>query len=87
MKSQINEIYNMPMCRELRYHLVNNMGFCEVDKSIITSLMFKSGSSDFHYCNTDLPRDKFERRLRNINNIVFAELINLANAYFKKNNI
>lgn len=87
MKNQINEIYNMPMCRELRSHLINDLGFCETDKSIITSLMFKSGNSDFHYCNTDLPRGKFERRLRNINNIVFAELINLANQYFKNKKV
>lgn len=79
MKPQINEIYSMPMNSALRDHLINDLGFSEIDQKILRSIMYKDGDSNFHYDNTRIARDKFERRLRNINSVVFAELIRLSN--------
>lgn len=81
MKNCINEIYNLPMSAQLKAHIMNDLGFSDMDKSILESLFTHSGDSNFHYDNTHIPKEKFERHLRNINNVVFAELVRLSNGY------
>lgn len=79
MKNQINEIYNMPLSAELKKHITEDLGFSDMDKTILKSLFFHNGDSNFHYQSTNIPKEKFERHLRNINNVVFAELVRLSN--------
>lgn len=82
MKSQLNEIYSMPMNRRLKDHLINDIGLSDMDKTIIRSLMSFDGDSNFHYENTGIPKEKFERHLRNINHAVFSELLRISNEQF-----
>lgn len=84
MKTLINEVYSMPMKPELRQHLLNDLGLSADDKVILESIMYKTGDSNFHYDNTGMTKEKFERRLRNINYYVFAELIRICNEKYTK---
>lgn len=77
MKSYIGEMY-YDMSRELKEHLINEIGMSETDQRILKSIMYKSGDSQYHYDNTGIPRDKFERHLRRINIEVFSEITRLA---------
>lgn len=83
MKQLMNEIYQCPFSMELRNHILNDMGFSEEDKAIIKSLMNHNADSNFHYDNTGIGRGKFERKLNNINRIIFPELVRLANCQYK----
>lgn len=82
MKQVVNEIYQAPMSRELKAHIVNDMGFSEEDRLILKSLMDYNADSNFHYDNTGIGRGKFERHLNNINRVVFPELVRIANMYY-----
>lgn len=80
MKQLVNDIYQCPFSDVLKNHIINDLGFNTEDKAIIKSLMEHNADSNFHYDNTGIGRGKFERKLNNINRIVFPELIRLANA-------
>lgn len=86
MKNLVNELYNCPMSQKLKGHLLNDMGLSAEDKKIVSSLMEYSGDSNFHYDNTGIPKERFERRLRNINFTLISELIRLSNEYIRKGN-
>lgn len=79
MKQIINELYLCPIRPELKAHLIQDLGLNQEDKKILESLMTYSGDSSFHYDNTGMPKEKFERRLRNINAVIIPELIRLSN--------
>lgn len=79
MNQVVNDIYRSAFTPELKNHILNDMGFSKEDKKIIVSLMEHDADSNFHYDNTGIGRGKFERRLNNINRIVFPELIRLSN--------
>lgn len=79
MKQIFNELYLCPFRPELKNHLLNDLGLSDDDKIILQSLMTYNGDSNFHYDNTGIPKERFERHLRNINLIVFPELIRLSN--------
>lgn len=79
MNQIVNDIYQSAFSKELKHHLIYEMGFGEEDRRILISLMEHYGDSDFHYDNTGIGRGKFERRLNSINRVVFPELIRLAN--------
>lgn len=78
MKQLVNDIYTAPMCPELRKHILNDMGFCDEDQAIIKSLMEHNADSNYHYDNTGIGRERFERRLNNINRVILPEIIRLA---------
>ena len=78
MKQVINEVYQAPMSKELRSHILNDLGLSKDDQTILISLMDHNAESDFHYDNTGIGRGKFERRLNGINRVVFPELIRLS---------
>lgn len=63
---------------ELRAHILN-LGFSAEDQTIIKSLMEHDAESAFHYDNTGLNREKFERHLNRINRVIIPEIIRLAN--------
>lgn len=84
MQQIINEIYQCPMREPLREHLINDMGFSDEDKSIIRSLMYHNADSNFHYDNTGINKDKFERHLKHINRVLVPEVIRLANLQFDR---
>ena len=79
MKQQINELYLCPFRPELKRHIMNDLGLSKEDRTIVESLMTYSGDSNFHYDNTGIPKEKFERHLRNINMVIIPELIRLSN--------
>jgi len=78
MKQIVNELYQCPMKPELRNHLLG-LGFSTEDQAIITSLMEHDAESDFHYENTGICKERFERHLNRINRIIIPEIIRLAN--------
>lgn len=77
MKQIINELYQCPMSPELKSHLLG-LGFNPDDQAIIISLMEHDAESEFHYENTGLCKEKFERHLNRINRIIIPEIIRLA---------
>ena len=79
MKQLVNDIYSSPMSPALKNHLTNEMGFTEEDRAIITSLMEHNAPSTYHYDATGINRERFERRLNNINRVLIPEIIRLAN--------
>lgn len=79
MKQQINELYLCPIRPELKQHLLHDLGLSKDDQTILESLMTYNGDSNFHYENTGIPKERFERKLRNINMVVIPELIRLSN--------
>lgn len=78
MKQIVNELYQCPMNPELKNHLLN-LGFNSEDRAIIVSLMEHDAESEFHYQNTGMCKEKFERHLNRINRVVIPEIIRLAN--------
>lgn len=82
MKQIINDMYQCPMSQELQEYLFGR--FCEEDRSIIRSLREHNAPSTFHYDNTGICRERFERRLNSINRILLPELIRLANEEMRK---
>lgn len=80
MKSQINEIYSM-FPRKIKEHMLNKLGLSDMDKKILDSVMNYDGDSAFHYQNTNIPKEKFERHLKCINYAVFTELTRLSSEY------
>ena len=82
MKQIVGDLYHSAFKPGLKDHLVNGMGFSEEDKRIILSLMDHDGDSNFHYDNTGLCKEKFERHLKNINRILIPELVRLANVNY-----
>lgn len=82
MKQMVNDLYQSPIMPGLKMHIMNDLGFCEEDKKIIRSLMEHNADSNFHYDNTGINRERFERRLNNINRVVFPEIVRLANQQF-----
>lgn len=82
MKQIINDLYKSAFKPGLKSHLVNEMGFSEEDRKIILSLMDYDGDSNFHYDNTGINKEKFERHLKNINRILIPELVRLANVNY-----
>lgn len=83
MKQWINEVYNSPMSVNLKEHLLNDLGLSNDDKKILNSIIEHSGDSNFHYDNTGIPKERFDRKLININLTVFTELIRLSNRYLQ----
>lgn len=83
MKQWINEVYNAPMSVNLKEHLLNDLGLSNDDKKILNSIIEHSGDSNFHYDNTGIPKERFDRKLININLTVFTELIRLSNRYLQ----
>lgn len=83
MKQWINEVYNSPMSVNLKEHLLNDLGLSNDDKKILNSIIDHSGDSNFHYDNTGIPKERFDRKLININLTVFTELIRLSNRYLQ----
>lgn len=83
MKQWINEVYNAPMSVNLKEHLLNDLGLSNDDKKILNSIIDHSGDSNFHYDNTGIPKERFDRKLININLTVFTELIRLSNRYLQ----
>lgn len=84
MKARINEMFQYPISKELENHILNDLGFKDDDKKIIKSLMYHSGSSNFHYDNTMIPHDKFEYRLKIITQVLFNEMMRLAKIGYEK---
>lgn len=79
MKQLINDVYSSALSPELKKHILYGLGFGEEDQAIITSLMEHNAPSNFHYDNTGICRERFERRLNSINRIILPEIIRLAN--------
>lgn len=86
MKAIINELYRMPMSKALKEHLLKDIGLSEDDQRILSSLMSFSASSEVHYQHTMMPKEKFERHLRSINNIVLTELVRLSDITINQRN-
>lgn len=84
MKQWLNEVYNAPMSKNLKEHLLNDLGLSSDDKKILLSVMEHNGDSNYHYDNTGIPKEKFDRKFININLAVFTELIRLSNKYFSE---
>lgn len=78
MKSRVNEAYRLPVSKELVEHISMNIGLTEDDLKIAKSLRGKSANSEWHYENTGLQRDVFERRLKRMNDVILSEFIRLA---------
>lgn len=78
MKQLVNDIYTAPMSAELKSHILNDLGFGSEDKAIIKSLMDHNADSNYHYDNTGIGRERFERRLNSINRVILPEIIRLA---------
>lgn len=78
MKLKLNEMYMRPIPYEFSLHILNDLGFKDEDKKIINSLMNHLGNSTFHYDNTMIPRERFEYRLKIINDCIFNEIMRLA---------
>lgn len=83
MKQLINDVYTSALCPELKGHILNDLGFGEEDQVIIKSLMEHNAPSGFHYDNTGIGRERFERRLNNINRVLLPEIVRLANQQCK----
>lgn len=83
MKQWVNEVYNAPISVNLKEHLLNDLGLSSDDKKILLSVMEHSGDSNYHYDNTGIPKERFDRKLININLTVFTELIRLSNRYLQ----
>lgn len=83
MKQIINDVYTSALCPELKSHIINDLGFGEEDRAIITSLIEHNAPSGFHYDNTGINRERFERRLNNINRVLLPEIVRLANMQCK----
>lgn len=79
MKQLINDIYSSPMSPELKRHILEDLGFNDEDKIILKSVIEHNAPSPYHYDATGINRERFERRLNNINRVVFPEIIRLAN--------
>lgn len=79
MKQIINDVYSSAMSKQLKEYILNGLGFCEEDQTIIRSLMEHNAPSNYHYDNTGIGRERFERRLNNINRVLLPEIIRLAN--------
>lgn len=79
MKQLVNDIYTSPMTPALKKHIINDLGFSEEDQAIIKSLMEHNAPSAYHYDATGINRERFERRLNNINRVIIPEIIRLAN--------
>lgn len=67
------------MSQALKNHIIFDLGFSAEDQQIIKSLMEHNAPSTYHYDATGINRERFERRLNNINRVVLPELIRLAN--------
>ena len=84
MKQWVNEVYNAPISVNLKEHLLNDLGLSSDDIKILLSVMEHSGDSNYHYDNTGIPKERFDRKLININLTVFTELIRLSNRYLQE---
>jgi len=79
MKQITGELYQCAFTKELKDHITMDLGFNTEDQAIIKSLMEHNAPSSFHYDNTGIGRERFERRLNSINRIIIPELVRLAN--------
>jgi hypothetical protein len=84
MKQWLNEVYNSPISVSLKEHLLNDLGLSSDDKKILLSVIEHNGDSNYHYDNTGIPKERFDRKLININLTVFTELIRLSNKYLQE---
>jgi hypothetical protein len=83
VKQWVNEVYNAPISVNLKEHLLNDLGLSSDDKKILCSMIEHNGDSNFHYDNTGIPKEKFDRKLINVNLAVFTELIRLSNRFLQ----
>lgn len=83
MKQITGELYQCAFAPELKNHILNDMGFNSEDQTILQSLMEHNAPSAFHYDNTGIGRERFERRLNSINRVILPELVRLANNSIK----
>lgn len=78
MRAYLNEIYQYLITDEMRNHMRNELHLSDDHKKIFDSLSRHSGNSDFHYCNTMIPRERFEYLLKCMSHRHVEELIRLA---------
>lgn len=76
MKQIINDYYLAPYPEEFIEHFRN--GLNEEYLTIFDSISTRKGDSNFHYDNTMIPPERFEKLLRRMVRIHVDELIRLA---------
>lgn len=82
MKQRTIEMYSsFPYI--IKDYLIKKLRLCEEDEKILKALFTKDGDSEFYYDYTGIPREKFERRFKRVNDMVMTEIINLASKHLK----
>ena len=67
----------------IKDYLIKKFKLCEEDEKILKALFTKDGDSEFYYDYTGIPKEKFERRFKRINDMVMCEIVSLASKYLQ----
>lgn len=82
MKQRTIEMYSSFPYR-IKDYLIKKLKLCEEDEKILKALFTKDGDSEFYYDYTGIPKEKFERRFKRINDMVMCEIVSLASKYLQ----